>query len=138
VVLVGYGEVGQRIADALDERGIPFVVVEQNRERVEALRAAGMVAVSGDATEPMALVQAHIADAGLLVIAVADTTDLRPMIEAARTLNPSIPIVVRAENAEEARLLAAEGLQHVLHAKETLAQAMVSTTLDTLAPAKGV
>jgi CPA2 family monovalent cation:H+ antiporter-2 len=93
--------------------------------------------VSGDATDPMALVQAHIADAGLLVVAVSDTTDLRPMIETARTLNPSIPIVVRAENAEEARLLEGEGLQRVLHAKDALAQAMVDAALETIAPAKG-
>jgi CPA2 family monovalent cation:H+ antiporter-2 len=137
VVLVGYGEVGRSVAAALATRGVPFVVVEQNRERVERLRADGLVAASGDATDPMALVQAHIADAGLLLIAVSDTTDLRPMIETARTLNPTIPIIVRAENAEEARLLAAEGLQRVLHAKEALAQAMVSATLESIAPARG-
>jgi CPA2 family monovalent cation:H+ antiporter-2 len=136
VVLVGYGAVGQQVAAALAERGVPFVVVEQNRERVEQLRSKGMAAVSGDATDPMALVQAHIADAGLLVVTVSDTTDLRPMIETARTLNPSIPIVVRAENAEEARLLEGEGLQRVLHAKDALAQAMVDAALETIAPAK--
>jgi 2-polyprenyl-6-methoxyphenol hydroxylase-like FAD-dependent oxidoreductase len=66
VVIVGYGKVGTRIAHALDERGIAYVVVEQNRELVEKLRADGVAAVSGDAIEPVVLVQAHIArgDAG--------------------------------------------------------------------------
>ena len=36
VVLVGYGRVGRRIAEALSAQGIPFVVAEQNRERVES------------------------------------------------------------------------------------------------------
>ncbi len=31
VVLVGHGRVGKRIAAALAERGVPMVVVEQNR-----------------------------------------------------------------------------------------------------------
>ena len=39
VVLVGYGRVGRRVADALAQRGQPFVVADVNRERVEALRA---------------------------------------------------------------------------------------------------
>ena len=39
VVLVGYGRVGRRIGDALTTNGIPYVVAEQNREIVEALRA---------------------------------------------------------------------------------------------------
>jgi CPA2 family monovalent cation:H+ antiporter-2 len=35
VVLVGYGRVGRRIAQQLDEQQVRYVVAEQNRERVE-------------------------------------------------------------------------------------------------------
>ncbi|GAB4087815.1 cation:proton antiporter domain-containing protein [Hydrogenophaga soli] len=38
VVLVGHGRVGQRLAQHLREAGLPLVVVDQNREVVEALR----------------------------------------------------------------------------------------------------
>src|SRR3990167_8772923 len=38
VVLVGYGRVGRRIAQALEANSIPYVVAEQNRELVEDLR----------------------------------------------------------------------------------------------------
>ena len=41
VVLVGYGRVGRRIANALHAHGIPFVVADENREVVERLRAEG-------------------------------------------------------------------------------------------------
>ncbi len=125
VVLVGYGAVGRHVAASMSAAGIPFVVVEQNRERVEALRAQGIPAVSGDAGDPAVLVQAHIAEASLLVVAASDSTDARPMIETARTLNPSIPIVVRAPNAEEAQLLAGSGAVGVVHPKEAMADAIL-------------
>jgi CPA2 family monovalent cation:H+ antiporter-2 len=125
VVLVGHGAVGREVAGAMGAAGIAFVVVEQNRGRVEALRAQGLAAVSGDASDPAVLVQAHIAEASLLVIAASDSTDARPMIETARTLNPSIPIVVRAPNTEEAQLLAGSGATRVLHPKQALAEAIV-------------
>ncbi len=125
VVLVGYGAVGRQVAAAMDQAGIPFVVVEQSRERVEALRERGIPAVSGDARDPVVLVQAHIAEAGMLVVAVAESTDIGPMIETARTLNPLLPIVVRAPNAEEAQLLAGAGAQRVVHPKEAVADAIV-------------
>ena len=64
VVLVGYGRVGRRIAKALDARGIPYVVAEQNRELVEDLRKKGVAAVSGNAADPAVLIQAHIAARG--------------------------------------------------------------------------
>ncbi len=132
VVLAGYGVVGRYVADALAARNVPFVVIEQNRERVQRLRDRGWAAVSGDVSDPMALVQAHVAHAGLLVIAVSDTTEVRPMIENARELNPGIPIVVRAGSEEEAELLAKEGLERVLHAKGALGEAMADAVVEAI------
>jgi len=132
VVLVGYGAVGRRIAAALAERDVPYVVVDQNRERVAALREAGVHAVSGDAADPTVLVQAHIAEAGLLVVAVPDSTDVRPMIETARTLNPDIPVLVRAANAEEAELLLKEGARKAVHGKGAIADAMTRDVFEAL------
>jgi len=135
VVLVGYGVVGRAIASALTAREIPLVVVEQSRDRVAVLRREGRIAVAGDATEPIMLVQAHIAEAGLLVIAASDSTDVRPVVATARALNPSIPIIARAANEEEARLLMADGIQHVIHAKAALAEAMTSAAVALMKPA---
>jgi monovalent cation:H+ antiporter-2, CPA2 family len=125
VVLVGYGAVGRQVAAAMSAAGIPYIVVEQNRARVETLRAQGIPAVSGDARDAVVLVQAHIAEAGMLVVAVAESTDIRPMIETARTLNPQIPVIARAPNAEEAQLLADSGATRVVHPKQALADAIV-------------
>ena len=136
-MLVGYGTVGQRIADALAARDVPFIVVDQNRERVEALRAAGMHAVAGDAGEPETLVQAHIANAGWLVVATPDSADVRPMIETARMLNPGIPMIVRAANGEEAELLLKEGARRAVHSKAALADVMVRDVLDAIEPMRG-
>jgi CPA2 family monovalent cation:H+ antiporter-2 len=69
VVLVGYGRVGRRIGEALTEKGISFVVAEENREIVEKLREDGIPAVSGDASDPAVLLQAHVHRARMLVIA---------------------------------------------------------------------
>ena len=35
IVLVGYGRVGRRIAAALDEAGVAYIVTEENREAVD-------------------------------------------------------------------------------------------------------
>ena len=108
VVLVGYGRVGRRIAAALAEAGVPYVVAEQNRELVESLRAQGVPAVSGDAADPAVLIQAHVARASMLVIATPDTLDVRQMAETASLLNPDIEIVVRTHNEAEGELLRSE------------------------------
>ncbi|UHQ19301.1 Kef family K(+) transporter [Lysobacter sp. KIS68-7] len=135
-VLVGYGRVGKRIAQTLSEQGVPVVVVDQNRERVELLRERGFAAVSGDASEPATLVQAHISGARFLVVAIPDTFDVRRMVDTARTINPGIDIVVRSHNAEEAALLAKEGAGHVFLGEVELADGMTDYVLSKGASAK--
>ncbi len=130
VVLVGYGHVGQRIAKALDEQDIPYIIAEQNREVVQDLRKQGINAVSGDATEPSVLIQAHITDAGMLVIATPDPLNVRQMIDTARTLNPDIEIVLRTRSEDETKLLRKDNMGTVFFGEEELAKSMTLHILD--------
>jgi len=129
VVLVGYGRVGKRIAASLTAQGVPFVVAEQNRELVEKLRAAGVPAVTGDASDPAVLIQAHIARAGMLVIATPDTLGVRKMAQTARALNPGIELVVRTHNEEEAALLEQEQVGKVFMGEHELGLGMARHVL---------
>ncbi|MBV6320590.1 YbaL family putative K(+) efflux transporter [Duganella violaceipulchra] len=129
VVLVGYGRVGRRIAAVLSERGIPFVVAEQNRELVDQLRKEGAHAVAGNAGEPAVLIQAHIARAAMLVIATPDTFHVRAMIETARALNPNIKTVVRTHSDEVAELLRDERAGEIFIGEQELAKGMTEFVL---------
>lgn len=134
LVLVGYGRVGKRIGLALSERGIPYVVVEQSRERVEELREQGLAAVSGNLGDPEVLIQAHIARAAMLVIATPDTVHVRQMVETAKLLNPAIEVVVRTHSEDESELLAADGFGKIFFGEEELAKGMVRHIFDRFAP----
>jgi len=134
VVLVGYGRVGRQISLELLAQSVPFVVVDENRELVERLRAEGRAAVFGDAAEPLTLVQAHLAEARLLVIATPQTVAVRRMVETARTLNPAIEVVLRSHNSEEAALLESEQAGKVFVGEQELARSMVAYVLARVAP----
>jgi len=130
VVLVGYGRVGRRIGEALTAQGIPFVVAEENREIVEKLRARDIPAVSGDASEPAVLIQAHIHRARLLVIATPDALKVRRMIETARTVNPRVGIIARTHSEEEAELLEKENIGKVFFGEHELARSMIQHVVE--------
>jgi monovalent cation:H+ antiporter-2, CPA2 family len=135
VVLVGHGRVGRRIAQMLDAKHIPYVVAEQNREIVEQLRARNIPAVSGDAADPAVLIQAHIAQAAMLVIATPDTFAVRKMVETAKTLNPAIEVVVRTHGDDEAALLMQEQIGTVFIGEQELAAGMAAHVLSRVRPA---
>lgn len=133
VVLVGYGEIGRRIGDALTARSVPVVAVDQNREIVEELRQRDIPAVCGDASEPGVLIQAHIARAQMLVITVPEPFRARKMLETARTLNPDIATLVRTYSDDEAELFRKENVGGVFLSEHELALSMARHVLDRLA-----
>jgi CPA2 family monovalent cation:H+ antiporter-2 len=130
VVLVGYGRVGKRICEALMAAEIPVVIVEENRELVESLRRKGFAAVSGDASDAMVLVQAHIAKARMLVAANPDPFKTRQMVHIARRLNPRIETVARSHSDEETDFLARDGVDRIFMGENELALAMTRHILD--------
>jgi monovalent cation:H+ antiporter-2, CPA2 family len=129
IVLIGYGRVGRRIGQALRSAEIPFVVAEQNREVVDELRETGIQAVYGDASEAAVIVQTHVANATMLVIATPDTVAVRKMIDMARRLNPEIQIVTRLHSEAEGLLFERENLAKVFLGENELAQAMIRHVL---------
>ena len=130
VVLIGHGEVGRRITKSLMQNNIKVVIAEENREIVENLRAKGIAAVSGSATEPGVLIQAHIQHARLLVISPMDILDIHKIVDTARILNPKIQVLVCAENNAEAELIRADNLGEVYYAKEEMARNMTNYILN--------
>jgi CPA2 family monovalent cation:H+ antiporter-2 len=136
-VLVGYGRVGRRIADSLVERGARFVVAELNREAVERLRERGLLAISGDASDPAVMVQTHIARARLLVIAAPDALRVRRMLEIARQLNPMVEAIVRTHTDEEAELLRGATGVTVFMGEQELASSMTRHLLHRLTLVEG-
>lgn len=130
VVIVGHGEVGRRITATLMHQNIKVVIAEENREIVEDLRQKGIAAVSGVATDPGVLIQAHIMHARLLVISPMDILDIHRIVDIAKQLNPQIQVLVCAENKAEADAIKTEQLGTVFYAKEEMANNMSEHILE--------
>lgn len=126
VVIIGYGRVGRGIAQTLRDDGLPVVVVDASRDRIEALRRAGIAAVSGDGVDPQVLVQAHVASAAMLVVALPDPVGLERMVAVARMLNPTLEVVVRSRGEVESKLMRDAGIGTVFTGEEELARSIVA------------
>jgi len=59
-VVAGYGRVGRQVANHFRDRGVNFVVIENNAQLADALLAEGILIVRGDATEEEVLTKASI------------------------------------------------------------------------------
>jgi monovalent cation:H+ antiporter-2, CPA2 family len=131
-VIVGYGRVGGMLGDVLKSQGLPFVVVEEDRRRVEDLRAHGLQAVYGDATALGVLEAAGIERARLLVVATPKGLQTRRIISLARQANPRIDTAVRTHSAEELAYLEREGIGVAIMAERELALGLMDHALRSL------
>jgi voltage-gated potassium channel len=97
-ILCGYGRVGSTVARELEHAAVPFVVIDTVAASIEAAMQAGYLTVEGDATHDDTLVAAGITRARSLITTV-DTDAINVYVTlSARTLNPRLFIVARAND----------------------------------------
>ncbi len=128
-VLVGYGRVGEIIGEALKLQGLPFVVIEENRRRVEELRKRGILAIYGDATAAGVLKAAQIDHARLLVIAAPGGFRTRRTLELARRMAPQIRTAIRTHSVSELARFERQGVGVAIMGERELALGLLDYTL---------
>jgi CPA2 family monovalent cation:H+ antiporter-2 len=101
VVLVGYGRVGRGIGEQLRAQGRPFVVIEAQREHLEALRQDGVPALYGNAAQSELLKAAAVERARWLLVAIPEVFEAGQVIENALELNAGLKVVARAHSDAE-------------------------------------
>ena len=95
VIIVGYGPAGRRLVQVLQDRGIPFVVIEMNPASVKEMHREGVRVIYGDASRPHILKAARVVSAKLCVVVINDPAVAPRIIHQARYLNPTLQIIAR-------------------------------------------
>lgn len=114
MILCGYGRVGSTVARELDHVGEPFVVIDINAASLAAAQADGHLVVMGDATADAVLRQAGIDRArGLITTIDSDANNVYVTLSA-RSLNPGLFIVARANQEGSEAKLAQAGANRVV------------------------
>ncbi|CAN1723580.1 putative transporter YbaL [Hyphomicrobium sp. 1Nfss2.1] len=123
-VLIGYGNIGRWIGEALAAAKVPLVVIEEKDELVAKLNAAGIEALAGSA--PSALSAANLSKARALLVAVPEAFEAGQIVAQARAANPSLFIVAHAHSPEETEYLSKLGANAVVEGAREIADTMVA------------
>lgn len=114
VILCGYGRVGKEVSSHLEEDGVPFVVVEMDREEFEEAKRKGFLCIQGDATRDEVLKEAGVERAKAIVITTGDDAYNLSITLTAKYLNPNIMVIVRASSDESEPKLLRAGADKVI------------------------
>jgi voltage-gated potassium channel len=113
-ILCGFGRTGRHIALEFQAEGVPFVVIDFNEESIEAGQTLGYHIIQGDATLDETLLSAGIERAICLVAALPSDAENLYTILSAKTLNPEIRAIARANSEEAVQKLQRGGADAVI------------------------
>jgi CPA2 family monovalent cation:H+ antiporter-2 len=131
-VVIGYGPTGRTVVRLLRDNGVVPTVVELNMDAVRGLRQDGIDAIYGDATRPETLEAAGAHKAGSMVLGSAGMANSAEVIRIARTLNPGIRVLARAQYLRDVPSLMDAGANSVYSGEGEVALAFIEDILDTL------
>jgi monovalent cation:H+ antiporter-2, CPA2 family len=101
-VIIGFGRVGQLVAEMLSTHGQPYLAVEYNVDAVVAARRNGCRIVFGDAGRREALQRLGLDRAKAVVLTMNDPVLVAKTVRRIRADYPDLTIVARARDAEHA------------------------------------
>ncbi|RRZ93647.1 YbaL family putative K(+) efflux transporter [Erwinia sp. 198] len=128
-IIVGFGRVGSLLGRKLIENGVPIVVVENSRTRVDALRAEGISAVLGNAARTETMDLARLDCARWLLLTIPNGFEAGEIVTAAREKRPAIEILARAHHDEEVNYITERGANQVVMGEREIANSMLNIML---------
>lgn len=129
-ILVGRGSVTRSVAKRLATDDVPFVCISEDKSFAEELREQKHAVISGDAADPMVLVQGHIVTAAQLMVIDIDPVKTLKIVEMAKQLNPELNIMARAGSRDEVEHLKQEGIANVYLDSESVSEVLTGNILD--------
>ena len=125
VIVVGFGQVGRRLAEGLELAGRPFLVIDLDDAAERRARDAGFEVLNGNAADAKVLSAAGDSIARGLVVTIPDAFEAGGVVLEARRANPRLYIVARAHSDAEVEHLTKMGADEIVLGERELADAML-------------
>ena len=128
-IVCGYGRMGRAFCRYLIQKGLKFVVVEKNEDRIPVLNTDHVLYIAGEATIEENLHKAGIKRASNLIATLGTDADNVFLVLLARGLNPNLYVVARASQNETKKPLYSAGANVVVSPFDVGARRMAHAIL---------
>jgi voltage-gated potassium channel len=113
-IICGYGRIGQVLARELTAKNFPFLILDNNAERVALAQTHGHQALIGDAGEESTLSEAHIERAAVFATVLPNDMVNVFITLTARNMRPTLRIIARAEDPATEKKLKQAGANEII------------------------
>lgn len=129
IVICGYGEIGELVAEQLQSKGQRFVIISNNLQHVLLARERGFMAYFGNLDKRPVLESLQVKEAKGVIIAVKSMRDKRIICERVLEFNKKVPIIIRVNTKDEKQQLCDLPI-HIVHAQHEIATLLVDESMS--------
>jgi CPA2 family monovalent cation:H+ antiporter-2 len=113
-VICGYGTIGRRVAEVLEEQKFPYLVIELDPSLISELNERGIPCIYGDASNPVILAHADLDKARVLICTIPDYVATELTARNALKINPKLDIVARVHRDSDVEVLRDAGVTELV------------------------
>jgi CPA2 family monovalent cation:H+ antiporter-2 len=129
VVVIGFGRVGQLVADMLERHKVPYIAIDSDADEIARHRSEGRAVHFGDAANVDLIRRLDLGKARALVVTMDNPLTVAQIVKAARIDHPELQIIARARDAYHAaelyRLGVSDAVPETVEASLQLSEAVL-------------
>jgi len=118
-VVIGYTHLGERLVEYFREKALPYVLIEENGEKIDHLLKQGDPIVVDNPLEKDALRDANVSRAKVVILTIDDVEACTILTKRIRDLNKSCLLIVRNFHDELTEVLESLGANEVISSSKT-------------------
>ena len=129
-VILGFGEFGQSIADALKAKERAYLAIENNIVTCERAQKLGEPVIFGNALKKEVLRSAGLPRAKHVIVAINDPRKLYHLCQSIQSVAQEAHIIAKVHNSDEKRLVNELGITAVIVENEIAAEAVTQAVTE--------
>jgi len=114
VIIVGFGRVGQMVADMLSTHGKSYIAVDADPDLVRECQKNGFNATFADVTTTRFFDRVGVEKAPAVILTMDEPVLIQRLVKRLRTQHPDLPLIARARDADHAAALYRAGASHAV------------------------
>jgi len=130
VIVLGYGRLGRRICEKLEQQGVSYIAIESNMHNVREGQKEGKPVIFGNAAKKSILESTNIQDAVAIIVAFDNHEKIRLVCDMLKSMQLDIPVTIKVNRFVEKEALQKEFPNYkIVVGTEQVARGMVDAIL---------
>ena len=114
IIIVGFGRIGETIANMLSKANISYLALERNPNRLKEARQEDYEVYYADFINGKVLRSAGVSEAKAAIITISEPDACNEVLAAIREINPNLPVSCRARDLEHSSQLQELGATEIV------------------------